>query len=184
MMLNILKTKKPYEQEAKALYAQCLSTVRRPWFYTDCGLPDTMEARFVLLLLHVFLLIDRNLSDAKTADSEALNQALFDIMFKDMDQTLREMGIGDMGVPKRMRKMMTGFNGRMHAYHDAIDTLDNANDSAPLRAVIKRNIYADNADESFVSILTDYALEQREHLKGILYRDLLTTTPLFTERSS
>ena len=68
-----------------------------------------------MLLLHIYLVL-QVMIDEGHEDAEAFNQALFDETFRDMDQTLREMGIGDMGIPKHMRKMMRAFNGRMHAY--------------------------------------------------------------------
>lgn len=180
-MLSILKTKKPYEQEAKALYAQCLSAVRLPWFYQTCALPDTMETRFDLLVLHLFLIIERNLSDP-SIDGEDVNQALFDRVFIDMDQTLREMGIGDMGIPKRMRKMMTGFNGRMHSYRDAVAAYDSNAETAALRAVIARNIYADDSAET--QALADYTLQQRARLAPFDFSAMLAQTPLFEDPQS
>ena len=107
-------TENPYEIEARAVYAACLDQVRLPLFYTDYGADDSFEGRFDLLLVHLFCV----LHVAGGTDGD-FNQALFDATFADMDQSLREMGIGDMGIPKHMRRMMKAFNGRMHRYEDA-----------------------------------------------------------------
>lgn len=132
-MFATLKKKNDYGDAASMLYAQLVAQVRRPEFYAACGVPDTFIGRFDLLLLHVFMVINR--MEAEGAAGRAFSQALFDATFANMDQGLRELGIGDMGVPKRMRKMMRAFNGRMHAYHQGL-----ASDLALLDA-IRRNLY-------------------------------------------
>ncbi len=132
-MLALLKRKNPYEQAAKAVYAQLLEKTRAEVFYEDYGVPDTFDGRFDMLLLHVFLVVDRMKNEGR--ESRDFNQALFDAMFADMDQTLRERGIGDMGVPKHQRRMMKAFNGRMHAYSAAA-----GNDKLMTEALM-RNLY-------------------------------------------
>lgn len=132
-MLGLLKSKNPYEREAKSVYAAILGHIRKPDFYTVYAVPDTFDGRFDLMLLHVFLVMDRINSDGGEV-APAFNQALFDTVFADMDQTLREMGIGDMGIPKHMRRMMKAFNGRMHAY-------DAAMRDGSLELALRRNIY-------------------------------------------
>lgn len=132
-MLGLLKSKNPYEQEAKSVYAVLLEHIRKPDFYASCAIPDTFDGRFDLMLLHVFLVMDR-INGEKETVATAFNQALFDVVFADMDQTLREMGIGDMGIPKHMRRMMKAFNGRMHAY-------DAAMRDGSLELVLRRNLY-------------------------------------------
>lgn len=132
-MLSLFKTKNPYVQAAHDVYAQVLLDVREAEFYESLGVPDTFDGRFDLMLLHVYLILQRML-DEDQAQAEAFNQALFDQIFKDMDQTLREMGIGDVGVPKHMRKMMKAFNGRMHAYQAAMEQGD-------MRDALRKNLY-------------------------------------------
>jgi cytochrome b pre-mRNA-processing protein 3 len=133
IMLSILRKKNPYEQPAKAVYAQLLEKTRTPVFYMNYGVPDTFDGRFDLLVLHAFFVISRLTGEGQ--EGRDFNQALFDTIFADMDQSLREIGIGDMGIPKRMRKMMKAFNGRMHAYADGLV------DEAKLSDVLKRNVY-------------------------------------------
>ena len=150
-MLSMFKTKNPYAQAAHDVYAQCLSHARQPVFYQDLAVPDTFDGRFDLLLLHVYLILQRML-DENEIEAEAFNQALFDEIFKDMDQTLREMGIGDMGVPKHMRKMMKAFNGRMHAYAEAMEQGD-------LKEALRKNLYGtvDDVDDSVLVKMVDEA---------------------------
>ncbi len=116
---------------AKDLYASALTNARKEIFYHKYCIPDTFDGRFDLLLLHIFIILNRAMG---RDDYRQLSQDIFDVMFKDMDQTLRERGIGDVGIPKHMKKMMKAFNGRMHAYQDALE-FDG------LKEAIARNLY-------------------------------------------
>lgn len=144
MMFSAL-FKKPEDKrrsdDAKSLYAAALAQTRNPIFYETHGVPDSFDGRFDLLLLHLFLILNTLVDDPAQED---LAQALFDVTFKDMDQTLRERGIGDMGVPKHMRRMMTAFNGRMHAYRMALNPetpiIEGLKDGA-LSDVLRRNLF-------------------------------------------
>lgn len=118
-MLFKQKTDKTQSQHkvVNDLYAGALTHTRMAEFYESYGVPDSFDGRFDLLLLHIFLILHR-LQGRDGYDD--LSQALFDEAFRNMDQTLREIGIGDVGIPKHMRRMMKAFNGRMHAYQMAI----------------------------------------------------------------
>ena len=118
---------------ASRLYAAAVAQARAPGFYL-AGVPDTLDGRFDLLMLHVFLLVRRLRRDG--ADGAAAAQALFDAAFDDMDRTLREMGVGDLGVPRRVKAMARAFYGRAAAYDAALD----ARGDAGLRAALGRNL--------------------------------------------
>src|SRR5581483_5982608 len=102
----------------KAIYGMIVTQAREPIFYRDLGVPDTVNGRFDLLLLHLWLLL-RRLRVAQ--DGAELSQALFDRFCEDMDDNLREMGVGDQTVPKRMRAFGEAFYGRVQAYDQAIE---------------------------------------------------------------
>lgn len=106
----------------EAIYGMIVTQAREPIFYRDLGVPDTVNGRFDLLLLHLWLLL-RRLRTVQSAPSGAaeLSQALFDRFCEDMDDNLREMGIGDQTVPKRMRAFGEAFYGRVQAYDLAIE---------------------------------------------------------------
>tara|TARA_R110002072_G_scaffold177765_2_gene333796 strand:- start:140 stop:724 length:585 start_codon:yes stop_codon:yes gene_type:complete len=118
-MLFKQKTNKTQSQHkvVNDLYVGALTHTRMADFYESFGVPDSFDGRFDLLLLHIFLIL-HPLQGQENYDD--LSQALFDETFRNMDQTLREIGIGDVGIPKHMRRMMKAFNGRMHAYQMAI----------------------------------------------------------------
>lgn len=103
----------------EAIYGMIVTQAREPIFYRDLGVPDTVNGRFDLLLLHLWLLLRR----LRTAHGGVdLSQALFDRFCEDMDDNLREMGVGDQTVPKRMRAFGEAFYGRIQAYDQAIET--------------------------------------------------------------
>ncbi|MBR0717534.1 ubiquinol-cytochrome C chaperone family protein [Bradyrhizobium liaoningense] len=102
----------------EAIYGMIVTQAREPIFYRDLAVPDTVNGRFDLLLLHLWLLL-RRLRTA--AEGPELSQALFDRFCEDMDDNLREMGIGDQVVPKRMRAFGEAFYGRTKAYDQALE---------------------------------------------------------------
>ena len=126
------------------LYAACVAAARQPVFYASLGVPDTVDGRFDLLLLHVLMVIWR----IKDTDAK---QRLFDLMFADMDRSLREMGVGDMSIGKKMKPMLAGFFGRAGAYEAALK--ENTNDK--LIATLSRNLY--NKPEETVAAASQVA---------------------------
>ncbi len=101
----------------EAIYGMIVTQAREPIFYQDFGVPDTVNGRFDLLLLHLWMVL-RRLRQAKGGTE--LAQALFDHFCADMDANLREMGVGDLAVPKRMQAFGEAFYGRGAAYDLAL----------------------------------------------------------------
>jgi cytochrome b pre-mRNA-processing protein 3 len=128
-----LGRKARYERAGFRLYGAAVAAARHPYLYAALGVPDTLDGRFDVIGLHVFLLIKRLTGDADPGP--ALGQAVFDAMFSDMDINLREMGVGDMSVGKRNRAMWEAFHGRAAVYAAAWD------DDAGLEAAIARNVW-------------------------------------------
>jgi cytochrome b pre-mRNA-processing protein 3 len=127
-------------REAEKLYAAAIVVSRRPVFYEQFGVQDTVDGRFDSLSL-VVILIMRRLQYCGS-DGREFSQQLFDTMFADMDLSLREMGAGDIGVSKRVRTMAEAFLGRLKAYVTALDN----NDRAALGAALRRNLFRDATD--------------------------------------
>ena len=146
-------TRKPHERAGFELYSAAVGAARRPDFFANLGVPDTLDGRFDLVSLHVALLIRRLRRDAE-ADGPKLAQAVFDAMFADMDVNLREMGVGDLVVGKRVKRMWEAFHGRAAAYEAAID----AGDLVALEAALARNIWRGEAmPEGAAARLAAYA---------------------------
>ncbi len=132
MALFGLFTGKPPPPAAGALYSALVAQARHPAFYAALGVPDTPEGRFDMIALHGFLVLER-LSQL----DPALSQTLFDMIFADLDANLREMGVGDLMVGRRVKKLAQAFYGRSTAYREGLA----AGDEALIRA-IDRNLYA------------------------------------------
>lgn len=106
-----------------AIYGMIVTQAREPIFYRDLGVPDTVNGRFDLLLLHLWLLLRRlRTGQSAAGGSSELSQGLFDRFCEDMDDNLREMGVGDQTVPKRMRAFGEAFYGRVQAYDQAMES--------------------------------------------------------------
>jgi cytochrome b pre-mRNA-processing protein 3 len=125
----------PHERLGFALYGKAVAAARDPDLYTTLGVPDTLDGRFDMIALFVFLLIRRLGREEKSG--AALAQAVFDAMFGDMDVNLREMGVGDLSVGRKVRTMWEAFHGRSVAYAAALD----ARDATALDAVLERNVW-------------------------------------------
>ena len=111
------KPRTPLRGTIEAIYGMIVTQAREPLFYRDLGVPDTVNGRFDLLLLHLWLVLRRLKS---VEGGAALSQALFDHFCNDMDDNLREMGVGDLKVPKRMQAFGEAFYGRTAAYDLAL----------------------------------------------------------------
>ena len=127
------KPRLPVRGTIEAIYGMIVAQAREPVFYRDWGVPDTVNGRFDLLLLHLWLVL-RRLKSMEEGGA-GLSQALFDHFCEDMDDNLREMGVGDLTVPKRMRAFGEAFYGRAAAYDQA-----SAEGAEPLAQALCKNI--------------------------------------------
>jgi len=118
-----------------SLYGTIVAQSRLPCFYREFGVPDTVNGRFDLLVLHLAVVLDRLAEDPAL---RALGQALFDRFCADMDHNLREMGVGDLSVLKEMQRMGEAYYGRAQAYRSALA----AHGEQALVETVKKNIYA------------------------------------------
>lgn len=157
-MFTQLLAKSPARKAAERLYAAAAAQGRAPALYARMGAPDTVEGRFELLTLHVILLIDR-LKDGPP-DVAAVRQTLFDIYVGNLDGALREMGVGDLAVGKRMRKLGEAFYGRARACETAFRALP---DTRPLEEALARTVF-EAAPDAEPAALADYLRRCRESL--------------------
>jgi cytochrome b pre-mRNA-processing protein 3 len=117
-----------------AVYATIVAAARQPRFFTDWGIPDTMDGRFEMMVMHTFLAMDRLRNIGSSA--EPFSQALVNRFFAEMDAALREAGVGDLGVGKKVRKMAEAFYGRAAAYREGMSSGEHT-----LQAAVARNIF-------------------------------------------
>jgi cytochrome b pre-mRNA-processing protein 3 len=121
-----------------SLYGMIVAQARSPVFYIGYGVPDTVGGRFDMIVLHLVLFLDRLKHDSSAAKSlgHSLGQEVFNSFCRDMDDNFREMGVGDLAVPREMRKVGEAFYGRAAAYEAAL-----AGDDAALVGALARNIF-------------------------------------------
>jgi len=149
--------KRLFQRSAKAersCYEAIVAAARHPVLYADWGVPDKLDGRFDMISLHAFLVLDR-----LKGTEQAFRQDLVDELFADMDRSLREMGVGDISVGKKVRKMAEVFYGRVTAYDQAL-----AGPEGALEAAIARNIFPDQQEGPGPRLLAAHVLGQRAHL--------------------
>jgi cytochrome b pre-mRNA-processing protein 3 len=136
---------------APALYEAIIDQARAPALFSDLGVPDTVSGRFEMVVLHLFLVVHRLRQGGEQAN--AAGQGAFDLFCTDMDRSLRELGVGDLGVPKRMRRVGEAFYGRTQAYADCIARADGQG----LALALARNVFKDASDDQMALPLARYA---------------------------
>ena len=156
-MLRNLFRQRPNERQGDALYALAVEQARQPTFYTALGVADRIDARFELYTLHVLILFLRLKQDGERGEVAA--QKLFDVYISSLDHTLRELGVGDVSVGKKMRKLGESLYGRMSAYEGPL----RAEDVDVLAASLAKNVY-ESADAATGQALARYAVASRQNL--------------------
>lgn len=153
--------RKRYERTGFILYGAAVAAAREPWLYETLAVPDTLDGRFDLVGLHAFLVIDR--LGREPEPGPTLAQSVFDAMFLDMDTNLREMGVSDTSISRRMRAMWEAFHGRATAYAVALRT----DEPAMLSAALARNVWRGSPPgETEVAALARLVRAQAAYLGG------------------
>jgi cytochrome b pre-mRNA-processing protein 3 len=161
MILNLFR-RTPRDGTIAVLYGAIVAQARNPAFYRDHGVPDTANGRLEMIVLHTVLVLSR--LETEGSPVRPVGQALFDHFCSDMDANLREMGVGDMAVPRKMKVIAEAFYGRKRAYEGALA----ASEREPLAAALTRNIHAGTgADTAGVELLADYVREAARSLAAI-----------------
>jgi cytochrome b pre-mRNA-processing protein 3 len=128
--------RRPRADAASALYEAIVAQSRRAVFYTEYCVPDSVDGRFDLIVLHQALLVRR--LGREQEPGRVLAQEVFDVFCRDLDGNLREMGVGDLAVPKEMQRFGAAFYGRLGAYEQAL-----ASDGDDLATTVGRNVLAE-----------------------------------------
>lgn len=157
MILSLFK-RKTSRNSVRAVYGAIVAAARHPRFYAQWGVEDTVDGRYDMIVLHAIVLLDRLAGDGEATASFA--QALTNEVFADMDRSLREMGVGDLSVGKKVRRMAEVFYGRAQAYTPSL----HAGDAEGLSQALYRNVFAWSGAEEGASLLAAYALGLRRHL--------------------
>ncbi len=155
---------------ATSLYGVIVASARQEKFYAEWGVPDTVDGRFDMISLHLFLLLDR--LKGAGSDVERTRQALTDAFFDDMDRSLREMGVGDLSVGKKVRKMAEAFYGRVKAYAAALERGEG------LEEALRRNVHPGD-DGASVDALAAWVQEARGGLLRQAVTDIIAGKVVF-----
>ena len=172
-MLRNLFRQRPDERQGDALYALTVEQARQPAFYTTLGVADRIDARFELYTLHVLILFLRLKQDGERGEVAA--QRLFDTYISSLDNTLRELGVGDVSVGKKMRKLGESLYGRMNAYEGPL----RAEDVDALAASLAKNVY-ESADAETGRTLARYAVASRQSLSAQSF-ETVSSAPAWAE---
>lgn len=175
-MFRYFRARKQEKHTAYMLYKTLVEQARHASFYTEYGVDDTIEGRFDMILLHLFMVDERlNLAGEQYV---GLRRNLHEAMVSDIDRSFRELGVGDMSVGKEMKKVGSAWLGRHTAYAAALE--DNAEEGA-LSQAIQKNLYADEAPGS-VETMVNYVMKSRQllaltELETILEGNLVFPSP-------
>jgi cytochrome b pre-mRNA-processing protein 3 len=162
-MIFQLFRRTPGDHTIATLYGTIVAQARAPAFYQIYGVPDTVNGRFEMIVLHAVVLLNRLHAGPDTL--RPLGQGIFDLFCKDMDGNLREMGVGDLAVPRSMRRIGEAFYGRQSAYQEALA----ATESGALATALARNVFgSDVAPAAGAERLAAYV---REAVRGLATQD-------------
>lgn len=163
------------DRRPRALYAAVVAQARHPALYRRLGVADSVDGRFDMIVLHA-VLVFRRLREAGPGMAGPM-QDLLDLFLSDMDGALREMGVGDLAVPRRMRDMAAAFYGRLDAYIGALD-----DGSQPvLAAAIARNVFAGTPAAAQAAALSAYGFAAAASLAGQGVDDILSGRVAFAD---
>jgi cytochrome b pre-mRNA-processing protein 3 len=174
MILKLFRPTAPDDIIAR-LYGTIVAQARTPAFYRLYGLPDTVGGRLEMIMLHMVLLL-RHL-DQGAASLRALGQGLFDAFCRDLDDNVREIGVGDLAVPRTMQRIGKAFYGRQAVYRAALG----APEDERLAASLQRNAFAGRTQSRVAFWL---ALYVRESVRWIAAQDQLERAQLGFPNSS
>lgn len=156
---------KDREKASLLLYGQLAATARSPRLFVEFGVPDSFDGRFDSLILHIGLMVARlSLADEQDRrQADRLSSGLAYMFIADMDRTVRELGVGDLSVGKKVKTMSKALYGRASAYHEALATHDGRGDQQALELALARNIWGGDVPENVESRggVTDLAVYAR-----------------------
>jgi cytochrome b pre-mRNA-processing protein 3 len=159
-LINSFRAARRTADVSNTLYVAAVEQARSPTFFVSLGVPDTVDGRFDLIIIHIMLLVRRlRHQGEKAAD---INQALLNLMFADMDRNLREMGVGDLSVGRQVKKMAKAFYGRAEAWEAALDK--GADD---VTGALAETVYrAVETQPEAIACLASYVMAADTHLAG------------------
>ncbi len=165
-MFDFLFKKKKLNNSAHDLFSEVIAQSRLPAFYTDLNVEDSLDGRFDLMSLHMTMLLYKLDQHNQVEKVKKLKRMLQEIMFDNLDLTVREIGVGDLGVGKKIKTMAEAFYGRMMTYQNALES----EDMAQMSDALKRNLYREkNVEDKILNGMLKYVFDQ---WRGITSQDI------------
>jgi len=168
--LKNMAARSPRSEPAEDLYDLIVRAARQPDIYRDWAVPDTIDGRFDVIVLHLAVIYDVLLAKG----DEEFARRLQEIFIRDMDRNLREMGVGDMSVGKRIKDIGAALLGRQHAYSAA---LADAKPAQAMSLAVAKNVFRSEDNAGIVvpagaEALTAYIIELKNSLGGDVISEL------------
>jgi cytochrome b pre-mRNA-processing protein 3 len=171
----MLREHRHRKETAARLYDAVVAQARQPGFYRAFGVPDTMLGRYEMVCLHAFLVLKRLKGGGP--QGRALAQTLHDLIFDDFDIALREAGLGDMGVGKRLKKLARNLHGRISAYERGL-----VEGEAAISEALRRNLYASAAPtDAQLAAMVTYLRDARRAVDALPVSGLFEAELAFPE---
>ena len=166
--------KDPGLDTAFSLYNALVEEARSPALFDQYDIPDTIDGRFDVIVLHIALFLIGTAKTLEAAGQGELGRELIGIFLKDMDRNLREIGVGDLSVGKQVKKMAAGLYGRVQGYEAALADL---NPESALARALTRNLYRDaKISKSKAGGLSRHSLKVFKRMKKLTLENILTGT--------
>jgi cytochrome b pre-mRNA-processing protein 3 len=177
MIFSLFGRKKRNQRVVERQYEAITRAARRPVFYAAMDVPDSVMGRFEMISAHLVLYLRASNSAGET--TARIAQEIVDAFFEDIDHSIRELGVGDTSVPKRMKRLGRMFYGRAKSYEDAILV----GDEAALALALGRNIHpeAEEAGRPSMRALAHYMLEVNDEFARVPRSDFEAGTVAFPE---
>jgi cytochrome b pre-mRNA-processing protein 3 len=157
---KLFRREDPAEEATLRLYSAVVEQARDPVFYAHLAVPDTVNGRFDMMVIHAMLVL-RRLREGG-AEAERVGKSLLELLFRDMDRSLREMGVGDMGIGRHIKRMAKALFGRAQAYEAGLDGDDEA-----LSAALKDNLYRQSQpSDAQLAGMGEYLRRAAHHVGG------------------
>ncbi len=166
MIFNLFRKPAVAPDAVEEAYRSIVAQSRQMTFYTDWGVPDTVTGRFDMVSLQMALFLHRMKG---VAEAKPFTQALTDLFFLDMDRSVRELGVTDLGVAKKVRKMAEVFYGLVRALDPALDS----GNAAELESLLVRNVYG--APNAGAAPLATHLIEEARRLAALPANELMHT---------
>jgi cytochrome b pre-mRNA-processing protein 3 len=176
VMFGIFSKKKNLNKVAHNLFDHVIKQSRQVDFYTKLFVEDSLDGRFDLMAIHMAIILDKLNQHKNNEDTMEISRNLQEVMFDNLDLSLREIGVGDLGVGKKIKVMAEAFYGRIKTYHELFQTAD----KVIMSEALKRNLYREKGvDKIVLQKTTTYVFDQLNHVKGLPIEIIFTDKVIF-----